>query len=812
MFVIKRDGTQEKIFFDKITARNLKLASDLNINPEELSQEVIKGLSNGMTTREIDNLSCENSLSKSIYEPEYGILATRIAVNDLHKTTPNTFSEYLQLVKHLLQDRVYNFAIKNINVIETAIDNNYDNKFSYFGFKTIERSYLLRNEKLKIVERPQYMYMRIALGIHSLFYDGINNKAVDDATECLNNTLKTYKKLREFKLSHASPTMFNSGLKNGQLGSCFLLTCDDSIDGIAKCWRQCSFISKHSGGIGFDITKVRSKGSKISGNNGVSNGICPFIKVFDSLARAINQGGKREGKIAIYLQPWHPDLNEFLSIRKNTTIEEIRAMDMNIALWIPDIFFERVKYVFEGKTNVKWSFFCPKKYPQLVELWGQEFTDEYLKLESQNLFEFQTDMNKLINEIGNIVSETGQPYMLSKDNANYRNNQMDINNKNLRVITCSNLCTEIYEYQNSNSIASCNLASIGLTSHLIDDVLDINELRDTTELAVINLNRIIDINFYPLPEIIDNNNLLRPIGIGIQGLSNVLFSLNASWIDINNKPTLEATKIFHDISENIYYSALNASCNLAKKHGKYAYFDSSPLSVGILSFDNSKCVKPISISNTEWDNLRNNIQKYGTLNSLTTAYMPTVSTAQILNNYECFEPITSNVFNRQTKSGDFPIINTYMYKDLNNLNLWTPQLVDKILLHNGSIQNISEIPDHLKLKYKTVWEIKNNAIVKLTHIFSSFTDQGLSFNIYLDKPTPKKLWNLWLDCWNKGFKTLSYYTRSKPAVDPIKFNILNKTSTVNNNLSTTREAELTSKNITVNGKTYICEDGSCCSG
>jgi len=795
MYVVKRDGSQEKIYFDKITARNLKLASDLNINPEELSQEVIKGLSNGMTTREIDNLSCENSLSKSVYEPEYGILATRIAVNDLHKTTPNTFNEYLQLVKHLLKDNVYNFAMKNINIIENIIDNSYDNNFSYFGFKTIERSYLLRNEQLKIIERPQYMYMRIALGIHSPFYDGINNKVIDDELECLNNTLKTYKKLREFKLSHASPTMFNCGLKTGQLASCFLLTCDDSIDGITKCWRQCSFISKYSGGIGFDITRVRSKNSKIAGNNGISNGICPFIKVFDSLARAINQGGKREGKIAIYLQPWHPDLNEFLSIRKNTTIEEIRAMDINIALWIPDIFFERVKLVFTGNVDVKWSFFCSKKYPQLVDLWGQEFTDEYLKLEAENKYEYQVDMNKLLNEIGNVVSETGQPYMLSKDNANHRNNQMDINNKTTRAINCSNLCTEIYEYQNSNSIASCNLASIGLSSHVINNKLDINELRDTTELCVINLNRIIDINYPPLTEIVENNKLLRPIGIGIQGLSNVLFSTNTSWVDINDKPTFEAINTFHDIAENIYYFALKSSCDLAKKFNKYELFDSSPLANGILAFDNEKCLKPMSILNEDWDNLRNEIKMYGTLNSLTTAYMPTVSTAQILNNYECFEPITSNVFVRQTKSGDFPIINHYMYKDLHKINLWNNEIVNKILLNNGSIQTINEIPIELKLKYKTVWEIKNNVIVKLTHIFSSFTDQGLSFNIYLDKPTPKKLWNLWLDCWNKGFKTLSYYTRSKPASEAIKFNILNKTSTIK----------------TINNKNYICDDGSCCS-
>lgn len=804
MFVIKRDGTKEKVYFDKITARNLKLASDLNINPEELSVEVIKGLKNGMTTRDIDRLSCETCVSKSIYELEYGILATRIAVNDLHKNTPNTFNEYLQLIKHLLQDRVYNFATKYINEIQNIIDNNYDNKFSYFGFKTIERSYLLKNENLKTIERPQYMYMRIALGIHSPFYvKDVNSNITDDETECLNLTFKTYKKLREFKLSHASPTMFNSGLKNGQLGSCFLLTCEDSIDGITKCWKQCSFISKFSGGIGFDITRVRSKGSKISGNNGISNGICPFIKVFDSIARAINQGGKREGKIAIYLQPWHPDLSEFLTIRKNTTIEEIRAMDMNTALWIPDIFFTRTSLVFKGQSDIKWSFFCPKKYPQLVDLWGQEFTNEYIKLENENKYEFQVNLKDLINEIGIVVAETGQPYMLSKDNANLRNNQKDINDNLKRVINCSNLCTEIYEYQTSDSIASCNLASIGLTGHLINNTFDINELCDTTELAVINLNRIIDINYYPLNEIKNNNQQLRPIGIGIQGVANVLMALNSSWVDLNDKPTPEAIKIFHDISENIYYSSLNSSCKLAKKFNKYNLFDSSPIANGILAFDYDKCLKPISISNAKWDELRNDIKEYGLLNSLTTAYMPTVSTAQILNNYECFEPITSNLFTRQTKSGDFPIVNTYLYDDLQNLNLLNKVIIDKILENNGSIQDIHEIPTELKLKYKTVWEIKNNAIVKLNHIFSSFTDQGISFNIYLSEPTPKKLWNLWLDCWNKGFKTLSYYTRSKPAVNPIKFNLLTKSNVVVDSKKSTK---------VINNKTWICEDGTCCSG
>jgi len=807
MFVVKRDGTKEKIYFDKITARNLKLASDLDINPEELSRDVIVGLNDGITTREIDILSCETALAKSVYEPEYSTLAIRIAVNDLHKSTPTTFREYLAEAQFLFKPEVWKFATDNIDILESTIDHTRDHKFSYFGFKTLERSYLLRNQtKTRIIERPQYLYMRVALGIHTPFYPS------DTPEACLANTLKCYKKLSTFKLSHASPTLFNSGLRNGQLGSCFLLTCPDSIDGIANCWRQCSFISKYSGGIGFDITAVRGKGSLISGNNGVSNGICPFIKIFDSISRAVNQGGKREGKIAIYIQPWHVDIEEILTIRKNTTPEELRSLDIHVGLWMPDIFLKRIEQCIT-EPDTKWSLFCSKEYPELITLYGQDFEDRYLELESQEKFKRQLNMHSLWIEITNIISETGEPYMMSKDNVNRRNNQADINDKTKRPITCSNLCTEIVEWQNSDSIASCNLASIGLSEHCVVDTnsdsytFDFEELRDTVDMATINLNRIIDINFNPLPEIKANNQNLRPIGIGIQGLADVFIKLNLPWVNSEGGVHPQTLQLNQSISEHIYYTGLETSCRLAQIHGKYSQFDTSPLSTGKFQWQlDDTCVQPLTgdnINNTltalDWDTLRTNIVKHGVFNSLICSMMPTVSSAQLLNNYECFEPITSNLFLRQTKSGHFPIVNNYLYRDLSKIGLWTTDIVNQIIEYNGSIQAITQIPLHLKLKYKTVWEIKQNVIIKMAHARSGFVDQASSMNIYMEQPTTGKLTSLYLDCWKRGLKTFSYYLRTKPSSQAIKFSLLKN------------EGKKIETKI-INGKEWTCEDGSCCSG
>ena len=1189
MYVIKRNGEKQELLFDNITRRNQKLANDLNIDTTSLSLSVIQGLKSGMTTREIDFLSCENAIYKSTYEPNYAILAARIAINDLHKTTPKTFHECIKklymnvnkinnLSNPLIDGQVYNFALEHIEEIEKAIKHDNDYNYTYFGFKTLEKSYLQKVDGV-IVERPQYMLMRVALGIHGPSdRNGFLHKGD------IGLVLQTYRELSSMKFTHATPTLFYSGTPKPQMSSCFLLNCPDSINGITDCWKTCSFISKHAGGIGVDLT-VRSKGSYISGTNGHSNGIIPLIKVFNEIARYVDQcfvpgtlvytengpkpiedvgvndkvltsegiyynvkqpvrheyngkmldiqiknsivpvrvtpdhqimalkgqdkgtnyeiikhrldkklcniefydakelnkgdflvytiptyekdikfiseddcrmygimlgdgyisqtvsgiacnvntkketidfvrkyltdravkfneyteenclklkwstasigfkftktqlydnfknkhiettmlhlpknkilniikglietdgcvsekeisientsesiieglrymllrlgalssgylrnrvgnvskyknittrkttsvlrvprikeimelfpdapegkffsflryndkllsriesivetnyegivhdfeidgphdytlshlgivhngGGKRKGAISLYLQPWHPDILEFLEIRVNTGPEEARARDVFPALWIPDLFFKRLQ-----QPNSKWSLFCPGKYPELVTLYGEEFEKRYIELEQQKEYLTQIPIEELWKKIMKSLEETGLPYMMSKDNVNNKSNH-----KNIGPITGSNLCTEIVQYHDSKSTAVCNLASICLPMFVKEDgSYDFEELGKIVEIIVHNMNNIIDKNYYPEYEIdcfdddeydgktkpkkvIGRNNNLkyRPIGIGVQGLADVFAKMKLSW------DSQDARVLNQVIFETIYYHALKKSYNISRfDYGPYSKFQGSPVSQGILQYDmwnitpytqTHSLNTTINIPKFNWNMLKSEIKQYGVRNSLMVAPMPTASTSQIMGNTEAFEPLTSNLYIRKVGAGDFPIVNTHLYKDLKQLGLWKKELVDEIIMNNGSVQNIQLIPDNIKKLYKTVWEIPQKIIVDFAADRGAFIDQTQSLNIFMERPTVSKLSSLYMYGWKRGLKTLSYYLRTQPATGAVKFTVMNENVNKPNENKNEKTEGLTQDKDTVykinkyTGQKFICTEEVC---
>ncbi len=1011
MYVIKRNGNRQEMLFDNITRRNQKLSNDLNIDTASLSLSVIQGLKSGMTTREIDLLSCENAIYKSTYEPNYATLASRIAVNDLHKTTPNTFRECIDLLYNnknkidnnlnpLIDEKIYLFALEHIDLIEKTIKHYNDYNYTYFGFKTLEKSYLQKVNNVT-VERPQYMLMRVALGIHGPSdRNNILHQGVIDLV------IQTYKELSEMKFTHATPTLFYAGTSRPQMSSCFLLNCPDSINGITDCWKTCSFISKHAGGIGVDLT-VRSKGSYIAGTNGNSNGIIPLIKVFNEIARYVDQcflpytliitdkgekyiqnvntedrvltskgtfekvnklvthdyngkilnvllsnsseyvkvtpehqvlsiiindkeyddtellkhkidkglitidfndvkelkfgnflvfplcettkklifdfthnnygfvkivdvyeriyvgtvydfeidephdytvsnlgiahngGGKRKGAISLYLQPWHPDILEFLEIRFNTGPEEARARDIFPALWIPDLFFKRLQ-----QPNSKWSLFCPGNYPELVTLYGDEFEKRYIQLEQEKAYIKQIPIEELWKKILKSLEETGLPYMMSKDNVNNKSNH-----KNIGPITGSNLCTEIVQYHDSKSTAVCNLASICLSQFVKEDnTFDFEELGRITEIIVLNMNNIIDKNYYPEYEIdcfeddeyfdtkstkpkkvIGRNNNLkyRPIGVGVQGLADVFAKMKLPW------ESQEARILNQVIFETIYYHALNKSCELSRNSwGPYSKFTGSPVSLGILQYDmwnvtpythnkNNKNNKNIlNVPSFDWDNLKENIKQYGVRNSLMIAPMPTAGTSQIMGNTEAFEPLTSNLYIRKVGAGDFPIVNNYLYGDLKKLGLWKKDIVDQIIMQNGSIQTIQEIPDNIKNLYKTIWEIPQKVIVDFAADRGAFIDQTQSLNIFMERPTVSKLSSLYMYGWKRGLKTLSYYLRTKPATGAVKFTVMNEKITIdtisiiNNKDDKDDKNDKDDKVYKINkftGQKFICNDEVCTS-
>ena len=750
MYVVKRDGRREAVKFDKITARIKKLCYGLNplVAPEKVAMKVIEGLFDGVTTSELDNLAAEVAATNTITHPDYALLASRIAVSNLHKNTKKSFSETIKDLYNyidpktakkapLISDEVYNIIAKNADVLDSTIIYDRDFRYDFFGFKTLERSYLLKLNG-QVTERPQQMLMRVAVGIHK---------------EDLDSAIETYNYISEGWFTHATPTLFNSGTPKPQMSSCFLLTTkEDSIPGIYDTLKQCAQISQSAGGIGLSIHDIRAMGSYIKGTNGTSNGIVPMLRVFNDTARYVDQGGgKRKGSFAIYIEPWHADVFDFLDLRKNHGKEEQRARDLFYALWTPDLFMKRVE------ENGDWTLMCPHECPGLSDTHGKNFEKLYTKYESDGKGRKTIKAQELWFKILESQIETGTPYMLYKDSANEKSNQ-----KNLGTIKSSNLCTEIIEYTSPDEVAVCNLASIALPKFVIDGKFDHEKLFKVTYRVTKNLDKVIDANYYPVPEARNSNIRHRPIGIGVQGLADAFILMRQAF------ESKEAKQLNKDIFETIYYAALTASKDLAIEKGTYESYKGSPVSKGILQFDMWN-VKPSD--RWEWDLLREEIQKNGVRNSLLVAPMPTASTAQILGNNECFEPYTSNIYTRRVLSGEFIIVNKHLLRDLVKLGIWDDRLKNKLMSSNGSIQNIDEIPENIKNLYKTAWEISQKVLLDMAADRGAFIDQSQSLNIFMENANFAKLTSMHFYGWKAGLKTGMYYLRTKSATDAIKFTL-----------------------------------------
>lgn len=764
MFVIKRDGTRESVKFDKITARVQKLCYGLeptHVEPIKVAMKVIEGLFDGVSTTDLDNLAAETAASLTTNHPDYAILASRIAVSNLHKNTTKSFSKTIhdlynyidpktgQCAK-MIADDVYEIVQANAQQLDSSIIYDRDFGYDYFGFKTLERSYLLKMNG-KVAERPQHMIMRVAVGIHK---------------EDITAAIETYNLMSERWFTHATPTLFNAGTPKPQMSSCFLLQMqDDSIDGIYNTLKQCAKISQSAGGIGINIHNVRATGSYIKGTNGTSNGIIPMLKVFNETARYVDQGGgKRKGSIAVYLEPWHADIYNFLDIRKNHGKEEMRARDLFTAMWVPDLFMKRVEE--EGI----WSLFCPNEAPGLSDCWGEKFETLYTKYEAEGKFRKQIPARELWAAIIESQIETGNPYMLFKDAANSKSNQ-----QNLGTIKSSNLCTEIIEYTSKDEVAVCNLASIALPRFVDMEKgeFDHQKLFEVTYVATKNLNKIIDRNYYPIPEARNSNMRHRPIGLGVQGLADTFIMMRYSF------DSEEARKLNSEIFETIYYASMTASKDLSKIDGPYETFAGSPVSQGVFQFD-MWGVTPSG--RWEWNVLKEEVKKHGVRNSLLLAPMPTASTSQILGNNECFEPYTSNIYTRRVLSGEFVVVNKHLLKDLVKLGLWNDSLKNKIIAANGSVQDIPEVPENIKAIYKTVWEIKQRSIIDMAADRGAYICQSQSLNLFIQDANFAKLSSAHFYAWKKGLKTGMYYLRTKAAADAIKFTVdqgaLDKTVTV----------------------------------
>lgn len=751
MFVQTRSGAREPVKFDKITLRIQKLTYGLNMNfvdAAEVAKKTIQGLFDGITTVEVDNLSAEVAAYMSSTHPDYSVLAARIAVSNLHRNTSDSFLETVEKLynyqdpktgekKNLISDTLYEVAKEHADRIATEIAYSRDFEFDYFGFKTLERSYLLKVNG-KIVERPQHMLMRVALGIHE--HD------IDTAIE-------TYHLLSEKWFTHATPTLFNAGTLKPQMSSCFLLSMkDDSIEGIYDTLKQCALISQSAGGIGLSIHNIRAKGTFIKGTNGYSNGIVPMLRVFNDTARYVDQGGgKRKGSFAIYLEPWHADILDFLELKKNHGKEELRARDLFYALWVNDLFMKRVE------EDADWSLFCPHECPMLADTHSEAFEKLYLDYEERGMAKKTVKARKLWFEILESQIETGSPFMLFKDHANRKSNQ-----QNLGTIKSSNLCTEIIQYTSDKEVAVCNLASIALPRFVKNGKFDHNKLADITAVVTRNLNKIIDLNYYPVPEAEYSNRKNRPIGIGVQGLADT-FALMRMPFESD-----EAKKLNKEIFETIYYASLKTSIELAKENGHYESYPGSPLSEGKLQFDLWEA-EPTDRWN--WDDLRSSLKKYGARNSLLMAPMPTASTSQILGNNECIEPFTSNIYTRRVLSGEFTVINKHLISDLIKLDLWNDNMKNEIIRHNGSIQLIDSIPDELKDLYKTTWEVKQKNIIDMAADRGVYIDQSQSLNIHMTDVNMGKLSSMHFHAWKRGLKTGMYYLRTKAAADAIKFTV-----------------------------------------
>ena len=754
MLVIKRDGRKESVKFDKITARIEKLSYGLNsdfVKTIEIAKKVIDGLYDGVSTQELDELAAETAATLTTKHPDFATLAARIAVSNLHKTTSKSFSSTMKRLytyvspktgenASLLSKEVYGIINKNAALLDSSIIYDRDFSYDYFGFKTLEKSYLLKIDG-KVVERPQHMLMRVAVGIH-----------MDD----IDAVLETYNLLSEKWFTHATPTLFNAGTPKPQLSSCFLLTMkEDSIDGIYDTLKQCAKISQSAGGIGLSIHNVRATGSYIKGTNGVSNGIIPMLRNFDMTARYVDQGGgKRKGSFAIYLEPWHSDIFEFLQLKKNHGKEELRARDLFYAMWIPDLFMKRVE------SNSDWSLFSPDEAKDLHETYGEEFEKLYQKFEKEGKARKTVKAQDLWFEILEAQIETGNPYILYKDACNIKSNQ-----KNLGTIKSSNLCTEIVEYTSPDEVAVCNLASIALNKFVKDDMTyDHQKLYEITKVITRNLNKVIDVNYYPVEEARNSNMRHRPIGIGVQGLADTFILMRHAF----DSP--EAKQLNSEIFETIYFAAMESSMEIAQKEGPYKTYEGSPVSKGIFQFDMWGVVP--SSKRWDWTKLKRKVKKHGVRNSLLLAPMPTASTSQILGNNECFEPYTSNIYTRRVLSGEFIVVNKHLLKDLIKLKLWDENMKDRLMESNGSIQGIKEIPDDIKLLYRTVWEVSQKSIIDMAADRGAYICQSQSMNIHMQDANFGKLTSMHFHAWKKGLKTGLYYLRTKAAADAIKFTIV----------------------------------------
>ena len=743
--VIKRNGDIVPVQFDEISRRNEQLVKTLGlkVNISRLTQTVTQGLKNNITTLEIDNLSSETAASLSVYEPEYDILASRIFMDNLHKSTPPTFYESMRRIENIIHEKVLAFLEVHRDTIEAAIVHERDFQYSYFSCKTMVKSYLLQDGTHHTVERPQYMIMRVAIGIH---YNG----SVEDVIE-------TYNLMSQLLFTHASPTLFNGGTTHPQLSSCFLLGMEDSLDGIYNKLHETAMISKHGGGIGINISNIRSKGSKIHSTNGVSDGIIPMIKVFNETARYVNQSGKRKGSIAMYLEPWHPETLDFLDLRLNSGAEELRARDIFTALWIPDLFMKRIK------SQGSWSFFDPYTIKKnlgksLQDVYGDEFEQLYSLAEESGLAVKTLPAQEVWTRVLRSEIETGTPYLLYKDSVNKKSNQ-----SNIGVIRGSNLCAEILEYTDNEHTSVCNLASVALNMFVREDKsYDYDKLGHVVRVMVRNLNRIIDNNFYPSSKAEKTNRSHRPIGMGVQGLNDVFCLLGIAW------DSAEAKDVNRRIAETMYYYAMDESATLAQQFGSYDRFEGSPASQGILQPD-MWGVSPTT--DFDWVGLRQKVSA-GLRNSLLLSLMPTASTSQMLGNTEAFEPVTSNIYTRKVLAGDFPVVNKHLYRILTERGMWNKAMVDSIIRNNGSIQEIDSIPDDVKKLFRTVWEISMKTVIDLSADRAPFVDQTQSMNLFIATPTNSKLSSMHFYAWEKGLKTGCYYLRSKPRVEAVKFSLM----------------------------------------
>ena len=772
MYVVKRDGRKEPMMFDKITARVRKLCYGLNnlVDPVKVAMRVIEGLYDGVTTSELDNLAAEIAATMTTAHPDYAKLAARISVSNLHKNTKKSFYETMKdLYEYvnprtgkkapLLSDEVFKVISENADKLDSTIIYNRDFGYDYFGFKTLERSYLLKLNG-KIAERPQHMLMRVAVGIH------LND---------MESAIETYELMSKKYFTHATPTLFNSGTPKPQMSSCFLLAMkDDSIDGIYDTLKQTAKISQSAGGIGLSIHNVRATGSYIAGTNGTSNGIVPMLQVFNDTARYVDQGGgKRKGSFAIYVEPWHADIFDFLDLKKNHGKEEMRARDLFYAMWVPDLFMKRVE------ADAEWTLMCPNECPGLFTNHSEEFEKLYTGYEAAGKGRKTIRARELWEKILESQIETGTPYMLYKDAANRKSNQ-----KNLGTIRSSNLCTEILEYTSPDEVAVCNLASIALPMFIKNGEFDHKELYRVTKRVTKNLNRVIDRNYYPVKEAENSNMRHRPIGLGVQGLADAFIMLRLPFTSD------EAKQLNQDIFETLYYAAVTASMEQAKEEGAYSTYKGSPISQGQFQH-NLWGIKDEELSGRwDWEKLRNKIEKHGVRNSLLVAPMPTASTSQILGNNECFEPYTSNIYTRRVLSGEFIVVNKHLLEDLVKLGLWNETLKQELMRANGSVQHIDNIPDDIKELYKTVWELSMKDIIDMSRQRGYFIDQSQSLNLFMENANYGKLTSMHFYAWKSGLKTGMYYLRTKAAVDAIKFT-LDNTKKKEIPVSVAAEAEVT---------------------